>query len=207
MQHLQNQRRCFEELTIAADSGLLRDYPRFDFSSIDFLLPAENCMQLLAHSFNCKVHRCICERKELCCLWKWTFSISVCHRSPSVQDRDGYKGQVETLRDKVSLLSRDLTDHQDSTSAKSDRILSLEHELQRAEAALASHQSKLAETEGELHSSRSEIADQHAKFQALQDELEETNNAYARAEKSWLNEKQILCHVCTPVRILAQCTV
>lgn len=120
-----------------------------------------------------------------------------------LQERDGYKDQVETLRDKVSLLARDLADNQDNSVSQGGRIASLEEKLHTAEEELASHKIKLEQMDEAIQKSEDQSAEQQKRLQALQEELQEACDAHARAIKSWMNEKQILCQVRFPRAVCA----
>jgi chromosome segregation ATPase len=118
--------------------------------------------------------------------------IKLCDR---VQERDGFKDQVGTLRDKVSALSRDLAENQDNSVSLGGQIECLKDDLEKAREDLATRKSKLAETEEKLQVSQKEAEKHQQRWKALENELQEACDTHARSAKSWLNEKQILTQV------------
>jgi septal ring factor EnvC (AmiA/AmiB activator) len=123
----------------------------------------------------------------------WFVRINSSHKVNVLQERDGFKSQVETLRDKVSVLSREVAENQDSSVTQGSRITSLENSLRKAEEDLASHKNKLAQAEQALQESRTKSTELEKR---LQGELQDAGDAHARATKSWLSEKQLLCQAC-----------
>ena len=55
----------------------------------------------------------------------------------AMQERDGFKSQVESLRDKISALSREIAACEAGAHASSERSAALEHDLAAARGELA----------------------------------------------------------------------
>jgi peptidoglycan hydrolase CwlO-like protein len=102
---------------------------------------------------------------------------------------------VEALRDKVSLLSRQLADNEDNTTAQGGRIGELQEQLQQEENAAAELSKELEDLQAQMRQEAEHSTAQTAQIEELKQVLQDRQDAAARAEKTWANEKALLCQV------------
>ena len=62
-------------------------------------------------------------------------SVYTAHHQHAVQDREGYKEQLVALRDKISVLARQVAEGEDGARSQGERLASLAAELEAAQAA------------------------------------------------------------------------
>ena len=121
-------------------------------------------------------------------------SICICPQRtdiPSLQERDGYSEQLVSLRDKISLLSRELAEGEEGGRAKGDLITKLESQLRAAQEDAAA-----AKT-----SSSAQIADLEAAVADTAAELEKTKRSL---KQELARVTQVPALPCTP-RVYGYC--
>ena len=99
----------------------------------------------------------------------------------TLQKRDGFESQVESLRDKVSKLARDLAAGEEGAEAASARGITLEQSLAEAQAALERARSDGDATAAALAQAQAEGEGLAAQLTAAQEELAQANLSHGEA--------------------------
>lgn len=92
-----------------------------------------------------------------------------------VQDRDGFKAQLDSLRDKVSALSRELAEGTDSHDEQSAQVSALRKQISRME---EEHAARVSELQARIDSTS----------QALQERTDELEATHAESQRQvWVH--------------------
>lgn len=82
-----------------------------------------------------------------------------------MQDRDGFKAQLESLRDKVSTLSRELAEGTDSHDKQSAEVASLRDQIARMQ---EEHAARLAELQSSVDRTNKSLQERSDELEAAQ---------------------------------------
>jgi chromosome segregation ATPase len=122
------------------------------------------------------------------CSAKPTASCNHCRRQ-CLQTRDGYKSQLETLRDKITALSHDLSRHEDADADNAATLRQLRENIASLEDNLQNERTVAAKTAAERDQAQSDAKANAAR--AMQLEVDLRAQRAAAAEAAAMAEKAV----------------
>jgi chromosome segregation ATPase len=99
-----------------------------------------------------------------------------------IQERDGYKAQVESLRDKISELSRNLAEGTDTNEKHVLHAAELQAQITALQAQLVAKEELVAELEARLTAAKQDL-------DACHEELEDLKQDIKRQLQTWKIER------------------
>jgi chromosome segregation ATPase len=113
----------------------------------------------------------------------------------AVQERDGFKTQLEALRDKISSLSRDLAMHEDAGADKVAAIRGFESKITDLKETVQSLQKHSAGLQGQLEVAWAEASETAARMTELQAGAAILQEQAASTARAWKHEQLLLVQV------------